>query len=101
MKNRRNKECLITKREALRAELNWEPRQLELAFGGADRRYRTDGMPGMDPDMFSSRVRGFLIDLLKKESRTGAVRTQTKNDMDQIQEGWACLGVDPMENWLS
>ena len=32
-KNRRNKECLIAKREALRAELNWGPRQLEGAFG--------------------------------------------------------------------
>ena len=30
-KNRRNKQCLITKREALRAELNWGPRQLEGA----------------------------------------------------------------------
>ena len=34
-------------------------------------------MPGTDPDTFFSRVRRFLIDLLKKESRTGAVRTQT------------------------
>ena len=31
----------------------------------------------MDLDTFFSRVRRFLIDLLKKESRTGAVRTQT------------------------
>ena len=31
----------------------------------------------MDSDMFFSTVRRFLIDLLKKESRTGAVRTQT------------------------
>ena len=34
-------------------------------------------MTGMDPDTFFNRVRRFLIDLLKKESRTGAVRTQT------------------------
>ena len=38
-KNRRNKERLITKREALKAELNWGPRQLEGAFDGAYRRY--------------------------------------------------------------
>ena len=76
-KNRRNKECLIAKREALRAELNWGPRQLEGAFSGAYRRYRIDGLPGMNPDTFFSRVRRFLIDLLKKESRTAAVRTQT------------------------
>ena len=35
VKNRRNKERLIAKREALQAELNWGPRQLEGAFGGA------------------------------------------------------------------
>ena len=75
-KNRRNKD-LIAKREALRAELNWGPRQLEGAFSGAYRRYRIDGMPGRDPDTFFSGVRRFLIDLLKKKSRTGAVRTQT------------------------
>ena len=31
----------------------------------------------MDPDTFFSRVRKFLIKLLTKESRTGAVRSQT------------------------
>ena len=83
VKNRRNKECLIAKREALRAELNWAcqvgpasrwgPRQLEGAFSGAYRRYRIDGITGMDQDTYFSRVRKFLIELLKKESRTGAV----------------------------
>ena len=34
-------------------------------------------MPGTDSDTFFSRVRKFLIKLLKKESRTGAVRSQT------------------------
>ena len=77
VKNRRNKECLIAKRETLCAELNWGPRQLEGAFGGAYRRYRIDGITGMNPDTFFCRVRRFLIDLLKKESRTGAIRTQT------------------------
>ena len=52
-KNRRNKEHLIAKREALKAELNWGPRLSEGAFGGAYRRYRIDGMPGTDPDTFS------------------------------------------------
>ena len=75
-KNRRNKERLIAKREALQAELNWGPRQLEGAFSDAYRRYRIDGLPGTDLDTFFSRVRRFLIDTLKKESRTGAVRTQ-------------------------
>ena len=31
----------------------------------------------MDPDTFLNRIKRFLIDLLKKESRTGAVRSQT------------------------
>ena len=76
-KNRRNKECLIAKRNSLRLDLNWGPRLLEGAFGNAYRRYRIDGILGMDPDTFSNRIRSFLIDLLKKESRTGAVRSQT------------------------
>ena len=76
MKSRRNKECLIAKRKALQAELNWGPRCLEGAFSGTYRRYRIDGITGMDPYMFFSRVRGFLIKLLTKELRTGPVRTQ-------------------------
>ena len=57
-------------------ELNWGPIQLEGAFGGAYRHYRIDGIPGMDTDTFFTRVRRFLIDLLTKESRTGAVHSQ-------------------------
>ena len=76
-KKNRIRSALITKREALKAELNWGPRLLEGAFGGAYRRYRIDGMPGTDPDTFLNRIRRFLIDLLKRESRTGAVRAQT------------------------
>ena len=68
-KNRRNKERLIAKRNSLRLDLNWGPRLLEGAFGNAYGRYRIDGIPGMDPDTFLSRIRSFLIDLLKKESR--------------------------------
>ena len=64
-KNRRNKERLIAQRNSLRLDLN------------AYRRYRMDGILGMDPDTFLNRIRSFLIDLQKKESRTGAVRSQT------------------------
>ena len=77
MKNRRNKERLIAKRNSLILDLNWGPRLSEGAFGNAYRRYRIDGMPGTDPDTFLNRIRRFLIDLLKKELRTGAVRSQT------------------------
>ena len=52
------------------------PRQLEGAFGGAYRCYRIDGLQGMDLDTFFNRVRKFLIELLAKEWRMGAVRSQ-------------------------
>ena len=35
VKNRRNKERLIAKRNSLRLDLNWGPRLLEGAFGNA------------------------------------------------------------------
>ena len=76
-KSKRNKQHLIVKREALRAELNWGPHRLEGAFGSAYRRYRIDELPGMDPDMFFSRVRRFLFNLLRRESRTAALRSQS------------------------
>ena len=86
-KSKRNKECLIAKREALRAELNWGPRQLEGAFGGTYRRYRIDGITGMDPDTFFSRVRRFLIELLKKESRKAQTTTwiRFRKDRESIE----------------
>ena len=52
-KNRRNKECLIAKRNSLRLDLNWGPRHLDRAFGGAYRHYRTEGIEGMDVATFS------------------------------------------------
>ena len=76
-KKKKNKDVLIAKREALKAELNWGPRLLEGAFGRAYRRYRIDGMPKMDTDTFLNRIERFLIELLKKESRMGTVRSQT------------------------
>ena len=47
-KNGRNKERLIAKRNSLKLELNWGPRKLDGAFGNAYRRYRIDGIEGMD-----------------------------------------------------
>ena len=78
-KKKKNRDALITKREALKAELNWNPgpRLLEEASGRAYRRYRIDGGPRMDPETFFNRIRKSLIELLKRESRTGAVRAQT------------------------
>ena len=67
-KNRRNKERLIAKRDSLRLESNWWPRQLDGAFGGAYRHYRIDGIEGMDVDTFFVRTRKFLTDLLIRET---------------------------------
>ena len=67
-KNRRNKEYLIAKRNSLRLDLNWGPRQLDGAFSGAYRCYRIDGIEGMDVNTFFARTRKFLIDLLNRET---------------------------------
>ena len=63
------------------------PRQLEEAFSGTYGSYRIDGLPGTDLDTFFSRVRRFLIELLKKELRTGAVRTQSTMWIRFIKDG--------------
>ena len=71
-KNKKNKERLIAKRNSLKIELSWGPKELEGAFGGAYRRYRTDGIEGkghvLDVETFFARTRKFLIDLLNKET---------------------------------
>ena len=77
-KNRRNKERLIAKRDSLRLELIWGPRQLDGAFGGAYRRHRIDGIEGMDVNTFFARTKRFLIDLLSRETRNRAVCSQAK-----------------------
>ena len=75
-KNKKNKECLIAKRNSLKIALSWGPKELEGAFGGAYRRYRIDGIKGMDVDTYFTRTRKFLIDLLNKETTNRAVRSQ-------------------------
>ena len=75
-KNKKNKELLIAKRNSLRRELSWGPKELEGAFSGAYRRYRIDGIEGMDVDTYFARTRKFLIDLLNKETMNRAVRSQ-------------------------
>ena len=67
MKNRWNKECLIAKRNSLRLDLNWGPKQLDGAFGGAYRHYRIDGIEGMDVDTFFAMTRKFLKTYLAEE----------------------------------
>ena len=75
-KNKKNKERLIVKRNSLKIELSWGPKELEGAFGGAYRRYRIDGIEGMDVETYFARTRKFLIDLLNKQTTNRAVRSQ-------------------------
>ena len=75
-KNKKNKERLIAKRNSLKIELSWGPKELEGAFGGAYRRYRIDGIERMDVDTYFARTRKFLIDILYKETMNRAVRSQ-------------------------
>ena len=65
-KNGRNKERLIAKRNSLRLDFNWGPKQLDGAFSGAYRCSWIDGIEGMDVDTFFTRTRKFLIDLLSR-----------------------------------
>ena len=79
-KNKKNKERLIARRNSLKIELSWGPKELEGAFGGAYRRYRIDGIEGkghvLDVETYFARTRKFLIDLLNKETTNRAVRSQ-------------------------
>ena len=79
-KNKKNKERLIAKRNSLKIELSWGPKELEGAFGGAYRCYRIDGIEGkghvLDVETYFARTRKFLIDLLNKETMNRAVRSQ-------------------------
>ena len=71
-KNKKNKERPKAKRNSLRLG----PKELEGVLGGAYRRYRIDGIEGMDVDTYFARTRKFLIDLLNKETTNRAVRSQ-------------------------
>ena len=79
-KNKKNKERLIGKRNSLKIESSWRPKELEGAFGGAYRCYRIGGIEGnehvLDVETYFARTRKFLIDLLNKETTNRAVRSQ-------------------------
>ena len=85
VKNKKNKERLIAKREALKiealsAELNWNPefRLIDGAFDGVYRRYRIDGRSRMDVETFFNRISRALINLIRRELNSlNSVRVQT------------------------
>ena len=70
------KRHLISKRDALRLELNWGPKQLNEAFSGAYRSYRMDGIRGMDPGTSLDKVKKFLVKLMLGGTQSTAVRVQ-------------------------
>ena len=51
-------------------------KELEGPFRSAYKRYRIDGIEGMNVDTYFARTRKFLIDLLNKETTNRAVRSQ-------------------------
>ena len=65
----------------------WGPRQLDGAFGGAYRHYQIDGIEGMDVNTFFTRTRRFLIDLLSRETRNRAVRSQATTWIRFVKDG--------------
>ena len=77
-KNKRNKDRLIQERERLESgESNeWDPRELDGAFGGAYRRYRIDGVERMDIEMFFNRTGNYIKNFIIKETKGRAARTQ-------------------------
>ena len=81
-KNKRNKEKLIQERERLKSgESNeWGPRELHGAFGGAYRRYRINEVERkghvLDVEMFFNRTRNYIKNLIIKETKGRAARTQ-------------------------
>ena len=86
-KNRRNKERLTAKRNLLKLELNWGPRQLDGAFGDTYKCYRIDGIEGMDIATSFARTRRFLIDLLSRETRNRAVCSQATTWIRFVKDG--------------
>ena len=78
---------LITKIDALKSQLiNLTPRLIERALRGSYSRYRIDGVEGMDLDTHFSKTRGVTLDILRRESTRGAVRSQTTTWIRFIKE---------------
>ena len=84
---------MIQERERLKSgESNeWGPRELHGTFGGAYRRHRIDGVERMDVETFSDRTRNYIKNLIIKETKGRAARTQaitwirfTRDDVETI-----------------
>ena len=86
-KNKRNKERLIAKQDSLKLKSNWGLRSLDGAFGGAYRRYKIDGIQGMDVNTFFSKTKKLMIELLNKETANRAVRSQAITWIRFVKDG--------------
>ena len=84
---------MIQERERLElGESNeWGPRELHGTFGGAYRRYRIDGVERMDVETFFNRTRNYIKNLIIKETKGRAARTQaitwirfTRDDVETV-----------------
>ena len=75
-KKNKIRSALIAKRDKLKEELNWGPIQLQEVFNDVYRSYRISGLNGVDPETFLNKIRGMLVDLIKRETSREAVRTQ-------------------------
>ena len=75
----------------------FKPIELEQAFRGAYRSYRVNGKPKMDVDMFFSRIRKELIELIERELKTRtSARIQTTAWIRFIRDGPPRGRVKPM-----
>ena len=60
---------------------------MDGAFGGAYRRYRIDGIEGMDVNTFFSKTKKLMIELLNKETANRAVRSQVITWIRFVKDG--------------
>ena len=66
----------------------FKPIQLEQAFGGAYRSYRTNGRPKIDVDTFFNRIGKRLIELIERELKTRtSARIQTTAWIRFVRDG--------------
>ena len=66
----------------------FKPIELEQAFRGAYRSYRTNGRPKIDVDTFFNRIRKRLIELIERELKTRtSARIQTTAWIRFVRDG--------------
>ena len=72
------KNRLISKREALKLQLSdTTPKLIEGAFGGYYRKYRIEGIEGMDLPTFFSKIRSSVANVLRQETSKRSIHAQT------------------------